>query len=133
MRSRWGVFDLQLFIPGVLLHTLALSQLNFPMLLKILLLSLFTLIFSISFHLISQLNLPFSKFLISLISSFLIFIIISLLSLHFLKIKLIISKIFNLTNKISFISNFIRTSNLSSSLIFNKPLNIKKKTRYNLL
>lgn len=33
----------------------------------------------------------------------------------------------------SFIYNSSRTSNLSSSLIFNKPLNIKKKTRYNLL
>lgn len=51
----------------------------------------------------------------------------------FPKLKLVIYKTFNLTNKISFISNFSRTSNFSSSLIFNKPLNIKKKTSYNLL
>ena len=44
--------------------------------LKILLLSLFTLIFSISFHLISQLNLPFSKFLISQFSQHLVFSLI---------------------------------------------------------
>lgn len=121
-----GVLQSLLLLPGVGLHTLALSQLNLPfskflisrfsqhlvfsliliwsllaltiripIILKILsliilqldLLILFPLLLSsiilILFFPFSQSNLPFSKILLSLISSFLIFIIVSLLSLPF--------------------------------------------------